>query len=227
MSLVPRLLRGTWLWDKLLPLQHLESDCPWVSAWSTEEWLPLTTCGHRKPCFIKMSPPPPISLFIDPRKPGVCLKGCGIQTKEPLPPTSYPGPGYRKSPTSSALPGQHCRPDLGAEQKLRSIEESHTELEDPDTTGPWSVQTSNTQQRQVTRDTCPVAIPPCIFRFPVCSNTTRLLLLHGTYKWFSELHRLYAFAFRKSPFFCFYLVTSPSMLVLHSPWQKFLCFHPW
>lgn len=90
--------------------------------------------------------------------------------------------------------------------------------------GPWSVQTSNTQQRQVTRDMCPVAIPPCIFRFPVCSNTTRLLLLHGTCKWFSELYRLYAFAFRKSPF---YLLTSPSMLVSHSPWQKFLCFHPW
>ena len=120
-SLVPRLLRGTWLWDKLLPLQHLESDCPWVSAWSAEEWLPLTTCGHRKPCFIKMSPPPPISLFIDSRKPGVCLKGSGIQTKEPLPPTSYPGPVYRKSPTFSALPGQHCRPDLGAEQKLSHI----------------------------------------------------------------------------------------------------------
>ena len=121
LSLVSRLLRGTWLWDKLLPLQHLESCCPWASLWSTEDWLPLTTCGHRKPCFINKCPLPlPISLLIDPRKPGVCLKGCGIQTKKPLPPTSYTEPVYRNSPTSSALHGQHCRSDLWLEQRLRN-----------------------------------------------------------------------------------------------------------
>ena len=110
---------------------------------------------------------------------------------------------------------------------LGTIKESFIELEDPDTTGALSMQTYHIHQRQVTQDMCPDPVFPYIFRFLMCSNTTRLLMLHGTYKWFSELYRLYAFAFRKSPFSCFYLVTSSSMPMLHSPWQKFLCFHPW
>lgn len=118
LSLVPRLIRATWLWDKLLPLQHLESGCPWVSPWSTEDWLPLTIYSHRKPCFINRCPlPPPHQPFDGPRKPGVCLKGCGIQTKRPLPPTSYRNLCTESQPHLLLSLGSIAGPDLRVEQK--------------------------------------------------------------------------------------------------------------
>lgn len=81
-----KFLRGTWCWDHLFTLQNFESGCLWESLCSVEERLPWTTCGQRETNFTNRCPFPHSSSAFwcrDQKKPEVCLKDLGIQTKEP------------------------------------------------------------------------------------------------------------------------------------------------